>query len=30
MKPEETVYFVIALRLATDHDAESDFMGVFT
>lgn len=26
MKPEETVYFVIALRLATDHDAESDFI----
>ena len=24
MKPEETVYFVIALRLATDHDVESE------
>ncbi|NAR91512.1 hypothetical protein [Acinetobacter haemolyticus] len=26
MKPEETVYFVMALRLATDHDVESDFI----
>ena len=26
MKPEETIYFVVAMRLATDQDTETDFI----